>query len=181
MTYRLIVPRSGRWHDWQGEPEEKTDAHWGPNPHIDQKFLEIDKSAYDVSGYRVRDQGTHHFMGSSTTGYNGKSLTDVATSPTCRPSNLASWITGSPAQHIGPVITPTADPLQGLMATKSPRPDTQLTTRSIGRVKSTKTLREQTRCSACRRSSTNSTCDGPLTVTGKPCSRCSRLHKACRL
>ena len=58
LTYSLIVPKNGRWRNWQEETEAMTDEQWGPNPYQAKCTLENLPAAFDVSGYRVRSNST---------------------------------------------------------------------------------------------------------------------------
>ena len=54
LTYKLIIPDLGRWWDFH-EGDEYQDRHWGRNPTIIEAKVKNAAGAFDVSGYRVRD------------------------------------------------------------------------------------------------------------------------------
>lgn len=55
MTFKLLVPRSGKFHGWV-ETGPQLDEHLGENPYEVATYIESAATAFDVSGYRIRSQ-----------------------------------------------------------------------------------------------------------------------------
>lgn len=157
LTYRLIVPELGQWWNWDGKTESQHDVQWGKNPYHAEATIENVAAAYDVSGYRVTGKA-------SSLRANGTSL--ALSQQDRAPRQQAS--TQSPSTQLLKQRLTTADSPNSVVSTSH----------TFSQTRTPNTRRRGRPCWNCLRSKQKLVCE--VSLKERRCTRCVKLHLACR-